>query len=172
MTQENRTIESIIQEAELLCREHIPFPVTVWATELPPDKLGRGGEIYGLPVIALSSNLIHLEDEGITDIVLHEIAHVLAWREGDFKHGKQWRRIATLIGATPRARSPFRLRNTPEAAAYEERATAYAYAKMFKGKEETATPCPYTKEEIAAKCEQLQAMLKEFRQANKSTAAA
>ena len=59
MTQENRTIESIIQEAERLCREYIPFAVTVWATELPPNTLGRGGEIYGVPVIVLSP-IFHL----------------------------------------------------------------------------------------------------------------
>jgi hypothetical protein len=104
---DERTIESIICEAERLCRKLVPVPVGVVCRDLP-NAFGAATFDYDLMagIILLDQNLIHVSDKQITDTILHEIAHVLVLsrRLPGPPHGLQWRKIARHIGAKPRAR--------------------------------------------------------------------
>ena len=53
-------------------------------------------------VILLSrGHVLDGKDEDIKDTILHEIAHALAGPKA--KHGPEWKKVAILIGAKPRA---------------------------------------------------------------------
>src|SRR5262249_45335961 len=53
-------------------------------------------------VIELSVYFVELNDaEAIRDTILHELAHALAGRGGEYGHGPLWKEIALRIGARP-----------------------------------------------------------------------
>jgi len=55
----------------------------------------------------------HNEKEIVLDTILHEIAHAICYEYyRDISHGKNWKKIAKEIGATPRSKGYF---NTPGA---------------------------------------------------------
>jgi SprT protein len=53
-------------------------------------------------VIELSVFFVDLNDEAaIRDTILHEIAHALAGKKGEYGHGRLWKEMATRVGAKP-----------------------------------------------------------------------
>src|SRR5262245_35352640 len=52
--------------------------------------------------IELSVYAVELNGEAaIRDAILHEVAHALAGRAGEYNHGRVWKEIALRIGARP-----------------------------------------------------------------------
>ncbi|TVP78337.1 MAG: hypothetical protein EA352_02180 [Gemmatimonadales bacterium] len=56
--------------------------------------------------LALNADLVLPENAGLlVEVLRHEMAHVEAWLlHGEGGHGPAWKRIATRVGCTPRAR--------------------------------------------------------------------
>lgn len=68
-----------------------------WHFELDNSKRRFGVCRYRTKTISLSRNLIALNEvEKVKDVILHEIAHVLAGHKAG--HGAEWVRIARSIG--------------------------------------------------------------------------
>lgn len=71
-----------------------------WRFEYDGGKRRFGAAHYGPKKITLSRHLVSLNDqETVTDVILHEIAHVLAGSQAG--HGPVWKRTAREIGANP-----------------------------------------------------------------------
>ncbi len=77
-------------------------------------------------------HVLHNSSIVVTDTLLHEFAHAIAFEiYAETGHGKKWKEIASLLGATPKATGRFKMPDTNW--------TLISYCKKEKKLEKVAT---------------------------------
>ena len=86
-----------------------------WVVKIDKAKRRAGSCRTLEKVITVSqSHILENDSDTITDTILHEFAHAICFVEHkDISHGTKWKRIAKMIGATPRATGKFNTPKTP-----------------------------------------------------------
>jgi predicted SprT family Zn-dependent metalloprotease len=78
------------------------FTIDVSLEILP--NMGRYAGLAFPHKVQLNRQFIIQSEEFANDTIAHEIAHVVCFYFGwDRGHGKNWRRVASMLGANPRA---------------------------------------------------------------------
>ena len=99
------------KEAKRMCKAEMELHgLKDWKFEWS-NKLYNAGDCRPFfKRIRLCASYVFLnEKEAVLDTILHEIAHGLNWENNGLNgHGKEWRRIAKLIGATPSTSCEFK----------------------------------------------------------------
>jgi len=92
--------------ARTLMAEHgLHYPQWTFRMGRPKKALGfcqwfkgsRGHDAIGQ--IVFSKHFLHIANDKIKDVILHEIAHAIAGHKAD--HGPEWRMVCREIGAIP-----------------------------------------------------------------------
>lgn len=108
--------EAIALADRIKSKLEISYPyLHKWSIRIDRAKR-RAGSCRTLErTITLSqSHILENNLETVTDTILHEIAHAICFVEHkDLSHGVKWKRIAKMIGATPRATGKFNTPKTP-----------------------------------------------------------
>ena len=97
--QRTHRLLEVANQARKLMNEH---GLQKWSLRFNSARRQLGACNYRKKEIVLSQiGSVHRTPEQTTDVILHEIAHALAgWEAG---HGPKWKKIASRIGAIPRA---------------------------------------------------------------------
>ncbi|MBF84461.1 MAG: hypothetical protein CL489_08310 [Acidobacteria bacterium] len=90
-----------------------PYKICVGDTNIARGRFKSNGYAYGICDDNIGLIVIdyrHVEtgtEEMIKDTVLHEIAHAIDKQYNGYSsgHGRNWKRIACIVGATPKAKS-------------------------------------------------------------------
>jgi predicted SprT family Zn-dependent metalloprotease len=89
--------------------------LTAWTVNYDSAKRRAGICRLAEKQISISKNHALNNDESVVkDTILHEFAHAIAYEiYKETGHGKRWKEVARLIGATPKARGKFNLPDAP-----------------------------------------------------------
>lgn len=104
----------IIKEIQQQLMQEFPF-LSQWTVNFDNAKRRAGICRLSSKEICISrSHALNNGEDVVRDTILHEFAHAIAYEL--FKetgHGKRWKEVARMIGATPKASGKFNLPNAP-----------------------------------------------------------
>ena len=101
-----------IDEAIALTRQILAQHGLDWQVKADHARRRAGACHHAKKTITLSRVLLPLyPKEAVRNVILHEIAHALAGARAG--HGPKWKKIATQLGASPRAKLPASLPTAP-----------------------------------------------------------
>lgn len=113
------TINELQERANVIAdRFEITRPTVIRLTEQSHKAFRLGYASYFQNVLAISYerplerewktgkvlSVTARPDEELMETLYHEMAHFVAFKFGDFKHGRIWKKYSRMFGAYPRAR--------------------------------------------------------------------